>query len=384
MTARPPFEPPATSDRVFSVTEITGGVRRLLSEHTVATWVRGEVVQFKAWASGHFYFTLRDARSQIRCVMWRQQAALVREPPADGTEVFAFGQPSLWDEKGEFRLTVTRLLPTAVAGAAQLELERVRAALERDGLFAAERKRRLPRFAGRIAVVTSVDGAALHDIVTVLGRRWPLAEVLVVGARVQGAGAVEELVAALGTVNRLEVDLCIVGRGGGGREDLAAFNAEAVCRALAAVTVPTISAVGHETDVSLSDLVADLRAPTPSAGAEAAVPDRREVERGMGELGGRLAAGLGGRVALAAERLKRYGDRLVGDVDALIEARGHALERAAVALEALSPLRVLARGYAVARDAAGRILRRRADFAAGARFDLRVADGTVGARVEEG
>jgi len=231
--------------------------------------------------------------------------------------------------------------------------------------------------------VTSVAGAALRDIITVSRRRWPSARLLVIDTRVQGDGAVDELVRALRLVNRLpDVDLCIVGRGGGGREDLAAFNAEAVCRALAAVRVPTISAVGHETDISLTDLVADVRAPTPSAAAELALADQRDVRRALDDVAARLAGGLGGRTRLGIERVERAGDRLQGAIAAVLERRGHDLARLAAQLEALSPLRVLERGYALPTAPDGRILKRRAEFIPGAPFSLRVVDGSVPARVE--
>jgi exodeoxyribonuclease VII large subunit len=207
--------------------------------------------------------------------------------------------------------------------------------------------------------------------------------VLVLGARVQGAGAVAELVRALRLVNRIPgIDLCILGRGGGGREDLAAFNTEAVCRALAAVRVPTISAVGHEIDISLTDLVADLRAPTPSAAAELAVADRYEVSRQIDALSVRLARGLTSRTRVAAERLARASDRLQAGVQSVLDASQSRADRIAAQLDALSPLRVLARGYAMPMDSGGRVLKRRSDFIPDERFRLRVVDGEINARVE--
>ncbi len=206
--------------------------------------------------------------------------------------------------------------------------------------------------------------------------------VLAVDARVQGEGAVQALVGALRLVNRLPgVEVCIVGRGGGDREDLAAFNTEAVCRALAAVRVPTISAVGHETDVSLTDLVADLRAATPSAAAELALTDQRTVHRTLDDLASRLAGGLAGRTRLGLERVERAGDRLQAAMAAGVEQRRHQVSRLAAQLEALSPLRVLERGYAVPTAPDGRVLKRRAEFQPGDAFALRVADGRVDARV---
>ncbi|HEX6068617.1 MAG TPA: exodeoxyribonuclease VII large subunit, partial [Longimicrobiaceae bacterium] len=311
MTLTLPLESPVPADDVWSVSQITTAVKKLIERGAVPVWVRGEVLQCKAWSSGHWYFTLRDDRSQFRCCMWKQNAMRAGKPPADGTEVYAFGTPGLWEEKGEFRFTVTSLIPTALIGQQQQELERVKALLQKEGLFDAARKRRIPALASCIAIVTSSDGAALRDIVTVTRRRWPAARLIVVSARVQGDGSAAEIARALQVVNRLpDVEICIVGRGGGAREDLAAFNDERVCRALAAVRVPTISAVGHETDISLTDLVADLRAPTPSAAAEAAVADRRDVLRLVDDLATRLGTGLSLRTSLAGERLERTADRL--------------------------------------------------------------------------
>lgn len=374
----------APTDEVWSVSELVATAKRVLEGEFVPMWVKGEVIQCKAYPSGHWYFTLRDAASQVRCCMWRTNALRAGAPPKDGTEVFALGRPALYEQKGEFQLVVSRLLPTAAIGAAQRELERVKEVLHRDGLFDPARKRPLPPLPCTVAVVTSVAGAALRDIVTVVRARWPLCRLVVVDARVQGDGAAEAVVRALRLVNRIpDVELCIVGRGGGAREDLAAFNTEAVCRALAAVRVPTISAVGHETDVSLTDLVADLRAATPSNAAEQAVADRREVLRQLAGIGARLAGGLAARTRLAEERLARSADRLHAGVDHALRRERHRAERLAGRLDALSPLRILERGYAVPVAADGRVLKRRADFAPGDRFRLRVADGDVPSRVEE-
>lgn len=383
MTLTLPLESPVPADDVWSVSQITTAVKKLIERGAVPVWVRGEVLQCKAWSSGHWYFTLRDDRSQFRCCMWKQNAMRAGKPPADGTEVYAFGTPGLWEEKGEFRFTVTSLIPTALIGQQQQELERVKALLQKEGLFDAARKRRIPALASCIAIVTSSDGAALRDIVTVTRRRWPAARLIVVSARVQGDGSAAEIARALQVVNRLpDVEICIVGRGGGAREDLAAFNDERVCRALAAVRVPTISAVGHETDISLTDLVADLRAPTPSAAAEAAVADRRDVLRLVDDLATRLGTGLSLRTSLAGERLERTADRLSCAVRDLIAARRNRSERLAAELNALSPLRVLQRGYAVPTTLDGLILKRTGDFVPDLSFKLRVADGEVRARVE--
>jgi exodeoxyribonuclease VII large subunit len=374
---------PTATDQVWSVSQLSASVKRLIEKHGIQLWVRGEVVQCKAYSSGHWYFTLRDAGSQVRCCMFRTNTLRAGKPPADGTEVYVLGKPALYEEKSEFQLVVSRMLPTSALGRQHQELERVRALLHQDGLFDPARKRALPIYPSLIALVTSRDGAAVHDIVTVTRKRWPGVRLLVLGARVQGEGAVEELVRALRLVNQLrQVDLCILGRGGGAREDLAAFNTEAVCRALADVRVPTISAVGHEVDISLTDLVADVRAATPSAAAELAVPDRRDVQRLVDDLSGRLAAGLTARTRLASARLARTADRLQAAVQVGLQRHRSQTERLAVQLDALSPLRVLGRGYAVARAEDGRVLKQKADFAANLPFQLRVTDGDIRARVE--
>lgn len=383
MTLPLTIDTPSATDQVWSVAQLNASVKRLIERHATHLWIRGEVVQCKTYSSGHWYFTLRDATSQVRCCMFRLNASRAGRPPADGTEVYVLGKPVLYEDKGDFKLIVSRVLPTASLGRQQQELERVRALLQQDGLFDQARKRPVPSFASTIALVTSRDGAAVHDVVTVTRKRWPCARLLVVGARVQGEGAVEELVRALRLVNRIPgIDLCIIGRGGGAREDLAAFNTEAVCRALADVRVPTISAVGHEVDISLTDLVADLRAATPSAAAELAVADRQDVLRLLDDLSVRLASGLTGRTRLAAERMGRTADRLEAAMQDVVRGPRNRLERVAVQLDALSPLRVLGRGYAMALGEDGRVLKRRADFGSQDRFRLRLADGEIGARVE--
>jgi exodeoxyribonuclease VII large subunit len=337
---------------------------------------------FKSYRSGHWYFSLRDAQAQVRCVMWRSDNQRLPGPPDEGAEVFVEARPTVWEERGEFRLTVRELLATAEGGWWQLQLERARAALERDGLLDPARRRPLPPFPRRLAVVTSPDGAALRDILSVIGRRWPAAEVLVLPTRVQGEGAEDELCTALERVNLLpDVDVVIVGRGGGSREDLWAFNSERVARAVAAVAVPTISAVGHETDVALTDLVADLRAPTPSAAAEAAVPDRAMAEEVLESTARRIARTITARLSVAEHRLARTGDRLGAALDRLVVQKRHRLDELVARLDALSPLKVLARGYAVARSPSGAVLRRAAEFEIGQLFRLTFADGDVSARV---
>lgn len=368
---------PAPTEGAWSVSDVTRRARYLVEAGFERLWVRGEVTGFKQYQSGHWYFTLRDAQAQVRCVMWRSDHQGVTAPE-DGLQAFVEAHPTVWEERGEFRLTVKQMIPTDAAGLWQLRLERARAALERDGLLDPARKRTLPRYPSGIGVVTSPDGAALRDVVSVLRRRWPVARLLVIPARVQGEGAEADLLAALALVNRVPgLDVVIVGRGGGAREDLWAFNSERVARAVAAVRVPTVSAVGHETDVSLTDLVADVRAPTPSAAAEAVVPDRIAVHGIVGGLARRLGHGLSRRTAVGRERLGRTGDRLESVVGAHLERRGSRLVHLASQLDALSPLRILQRGYAVARDDDGAVLKKVRQFRSGMAFRLTVADGDV-------
>jgi exodeoxyribonuclease VII large subunit len=376
------FAAAAGSDQgAWSVADVTRRARRLIEAGLNRLWVKGEVTGFKAYGSGHWYFSLRDAEAQVRCVMWRTDNQRLPGPPEEGTQVFVDARPTVWEERGEFRLTIKQLVPTDTGGLWQMQLERAKAALERDGLLDPARKRPLPRYPQRVAVVTSADGAALKDIVSVISRRWPAIELLLVPTRVQGEAAEAELCAGLELLNRMpDVDLAIVGRGGGSREDLWAFNSERVARALAAVRVPTVSAVGHETDVTLTDLVADVRAATPSAAAEAAVPSAAAIVDLLGGLAQRMAQGLTGYTDVGRERLARTGDRLTAAVQAQLQRRNAKLESIGGMLDALSPLKVLNRGYAVARDDKGRVLKRTRDFSADLEFNLTVSDGDVRAK----
>jgi len=382
-----PFGPGPGADgpeEVWSVADLNRAAKSMVDTGFQPMWVRGEVTGFRAYQSGHWYFDLKDETAKVRCTMWKFAAQRCPERPADGAEVFVLGKPSIWEEKGEFSFGVQKLLLTNRVGQQQQELERVKAALARDGLFDAARKRSLPAFPATIAVVTSPDGAALRDIVRVARQRWPAVRLLLVPTRVQGAEAGPELVRALQLVNELDCDCCIVGRGGGSREDLAVFNDELVCRTLAKVRVPTIAAVGHETDVSLADFVADVRAATPSMAAQLALPDRAEVAATAVSLAERLSGGLSRHTRVVGERLARTADRLEGAMLEMLTAHRHALERMGAQLDALSPLRVLERGYAIPVATDGTLLRGRATFTPGRRFDLRLADGVVPARVEEG
>jgi exodeoxyribonuclease VII large subunit len=342
----------ASAEGAWSVGEVTKRARAVIEAGLPPLWVRGEITGFKAWRSGHWYFSLRDKTAQLRCVMFAKQNYML-PTPVDGMQVFVFARPSVYEEKGDFQLTVMELLSTAEGGLWKLAFEKAKAALLKDGLLDPARKRRLPPFPRRIAVVTSPDGAVLRDIQSVVGRRWPLAELIVVPAQVQGAKAEASVCSALHRISRLPVDVLIVGRGGGSVEDLWAFNSERVARAVAAMPMPVISAIGHETDVTLCDLVADFRAPTPSAAAEAATPDRAEVLAQCGVLGQRLARGLRIASRHVVERLNRTGDRLTRSMDHRLEQSRALLTAHSARLDALSPLRVLGRGCAGTRDGDG-------------------------------
>jgi exodeoxyribonuclease VII large subunit len=395
----------APRERPYTVAQVVEAARGALEGAFPALWVEGEISNFKTYPSGHWYFSLKDPSAQLRCVMWRADTRRVPATPEDGLRVFARGELTISAKRGELQLVVRELLATTEGGFFAIALARARAALEKDGLLDPARKRRLPAFPRAIGVVTSPEGAVWHDVVSVIGRRWPGAELVLIGARVQGDGAAEDLCRALALANRLEqLDVLIVGRGGGSKEDLWAFNEERVARAVAASRVPTIAAVGHETDVTLTDLVADLRAPTPSAAAEKAVPDRTEVLRRLESTAAGLATAVSRRLELAGERLRHAATRLGGAANrrvggaaerlrhaaatmtascgARLAAREAALARLAASLDALSPLKVLERGYAVARDKEGKVLRRVADFPPGLAFRLRVTDGDVPARAE--
>lgn len=372
---------PTSSDGAWTVAQVTRRARQLVEAGLHPLWIKGEITNFKTYRSGHWYFSLRDAEAQLRCVMWRTDNQRVSQQPEDGLQVFVEGKPTVWEERGEFRITVKRLIPTDADGQWELQLQKAKAALERDGLLDPARRRPLPRFPARIAIITSPDGAALHDILTVIERRWPAVEILLLPTRVQGEAAERELCRALRLTNEISVDVAIVGRGGGSREDLWAFNSEKVARAVAAVEVPIISAVGHEQDVALTDLVADLRAPTPSAAAEAVVPDREETTRVVEVLAQRLGRSLTSRTMLGGERLERTADRLHVAMSNQVEQRATRLSMLSGKLDALSPLRVLQRGFAVARDDMGKVLKTVRGFTKGKDFRLTVTDGDVRARV---
>lgn len=360
----------------WTVSEVNSAARELVEGVFPPLWVSGEIANFTRARSGHCYFTLRDDGSQLRCVMWRDDAARLPTTPAEGMAIRAFGRLTIYPARGEFQLTVTTVEAEG-EGLWKLALERLRQKLEAEGLTAPHRKRPIPRHPRVVGVVTSPSGAVFHDIVNVIRRRAPWTRVILAGCRVQGDGAAIEIVTAIRRfVDAGVADVLIVGRGGGSVEDLWAFNEEAVARAIADCPIPVISAVGHETDVTIADLVADLRAPTPSAAAEAAVPDRLELARALARDEWRLRAAIGSRLAAALEWIRDGGVRLGRAGEQLLASKRNEVRAAARHLEALSPLAAFSRGYAVPLRA-GRILRSRDEFPAGTEFELRIRDGSV-------
>lgn len=366
----------------YTVSAVNAVAREVMEGVFPPLRVAGEVTGFTRARSGHCYFTLRDAGAQLRCVMWRDEARRLPTTPPEGMAVRALGRLTLYEARGEFQLVVSDLEARG-DGLWKLAFDRLRARLDAEGLTAPERKRPLPRVPACVGVVTSLSGAALRDVLAVVRRRAPWTRVVVCGCSVQGDGAADEIAAALRRFARAGcADVLIVGRGGGSMEDLWAFNSETVARAIAESPVPVVSAVGHETDVTLADLVADLRAPTPSAAAEAAVPDGAGLRRDLRALRERLRAGAEARLGDAHASLGDTRSRLARAGEDTVERRRGRAAAAAGKLEVLSPLAALSRGFAIPVGPERRLLRSAGDFAPGARFSLTVVDGLVPCRVE--
>ena len=392
---------------VYSVSQVNGHVKQLMDGDDLLSGllVRGEISNYKCYPSGHHYFSLKDAQSAIRCVLFRGDAARLRFRPANGMSVIALGRVSVFPRDGQYQLYCTELFPDG-QGALDQAFEQLRLRLEQEGLFDPARKQALPAFPKRIALVTSPAGAAVRDMIRILGARWPMAGVLVTPVRVQGDGAAEEIAAAIHTLNnRADIDLIITGRGGGSREDLWAFNEECVARAIAVSNIPVISAVGHEPDVSISDYVADLRAATPSNAAELAVPDQVDMRARIEHLRRRLAAAEQARLSGARRELDRLRQsRMLRDMRAPIQDRRLLLDsdqrrlamaldrqlkacRTALAglsagLDAMSPLKVLGRGYAIARKG-DQVLASVCGAEPGDHLDVMVSDGVFCCQIEK-
>ena len=370
--------PGASAASALGVAAFLDVAKEIIEGSFEPLWLSGEVSQFKIHTNGHWYFTLKDGKSTLDCVIWSRDTPGIPAAPKVGDQLSAYGKVSFFAAAARFQFAVTKLEASG-DGLWKRRFEEARLRLERDGLLAHERKRAIPMLPRCVAVVTSPDGAALHDIVTVIRRRCPSVSIAVAATRVQGEGAIDEIIAAIDRVSRWGgADVVIVGRGGGSREDLQPFNEEAVARALARCAVPTISAVGHETDVSLCDLVADRRAATPSAAAEMAVPDVAALRNSVAQRASRLRTALRRRAVLMRERTERARRELRTAATRDLERRRARLNAAGGRLHALSPLATLERGYAVARDVTSHApITRAAALPRGARFDLVLRDGTV-------
>lgn len=389
--------------------------------------VRGELSNYKIYPSGHHYFTLKDAESSLKCVMFRSAAGKLRFRPESGMGVTAWGRISVYPRDGAYQLYCEALMPEGF-GDLQMAYEQLKAKLEKEGLFDRSHKKPIPRYPERIAVITSSAGAAVHDIIRVLRRRWPMGKIMLLPVRVQGVEAPGEIAAALRYASEHKVaDVVITGRGGGSIEDLWAFNDERVARAIYDCEIPVISAVGHEPDVTIADFVADLRAATPSNAAELAAPDVTELMQAIDSAMRRLENSMAKRISGSREALEALSSRRVlqsatgfieqrrsqvetlrvrleaasvfasksrSQLDNLASRMDSALDaamtrkkneylRAAAKLDALSPLKVLSRGYAIAMDEDGRAVKDSSGVRAGDKLTVRLASGALGCRVED-
>ena len=392
---------------VYSVSQVNGYLKELVDGDPLlrGLLVRGEVSNYKCYPSGHHYFSLKDEQGSIRCVMFRGDAARLRFKPVNGLSVIAYGRVSVYPRDGQYQLYCTQLMEDG-RGALDRAFEELKKKLEAQGLFDPAKKQPLPAYPRRIALVTSPAGAAVRDMIRILRQRWPLTEVLVVPVGVQGEGAAEEIAAAIHQVNnRDDIDLIITGRGGGSREDLWAFNEEPVAWAIALSNIPVISAVGHEPDVTISDYVADLRASTPSNAAELAVPDQQQERQRLEGLTLRLRQAMEVQLDRDRKELRRLEQsRVLRNPVAVVDDQRMRLDsaqrRLALTLErtlrrgrvelaglagrvdAMSPLKVLSRGYAIAK-AEGRAVTTVEQVQPGQAMDVLVADGVYHCRVEE-
>ena len=393
--------------QALSVTELNSYIKSRMDEdpRLLDVCVRGEISNYKVYPSGHHYFTLKDAESSLKCVMFKYSALKLRFRPDNGMCVTAFGRVGVYLRDGVYQLTCSALMPEG-AGDLQVAFEQLKAKLSQEGLFDPAHKKPLPAFPNRIAIITSSAGAAVHDMIRILGQRWPMSKVILLPVRVQGVEAPPEIAGAIRYANEFQVaDLIITGRGGGSLEDLWAFNDERVARAIYASRIPVISAVGHEPDVCISDYVADRRASTPSNAAEIAVPDRNEMrdtlegysirsrqamEKQLKSLGQRLEALRSKRVLTDPEvyldnrrmDLDRFRDRLLAAQERQLAGKRQSFVKLGAALDAMSPLRVLSRGYTVSLNSRGETVKSVRDISAGDRLRLRFSDGQAECLVE--
>jgi exodeoxyribonuclease VII large subunit len=395
-----------TEQEVLSIGELSRRLKALVEMSFPYVCVEGEISNFSRATSGHIYFTLKDDAAQIRAVLWRSAAQRVRFELHDGLHVVACGPVEVYAARGSYQLVVERLVPQGI-GPLELAFRQRYDKLATEGLFAQERKRPLPRFPRRIALVTSPTGAAVRDLLQVITRRWPACDLVIVPVPVQGQQAAPEIALGLRRAARLPcVDVIITGRGGGSLEDLWAFNEEAVARAIFASPIPVVSAVGHEVDVTIADLVADRRALTPSEAGELVVPQRADILSDLAHLAARMESGVREslkrrRLSLEAltrtralsrpldlvrdrqRQLDELSQRLGGGMRRRLERARRELEASSAHLDALSPLKVLGRGYSVTRrEATGEIVRRADEISVGERIETLLAEGRLASVVE--
>lgn len=393
---------------MFTVSQLNGYIKGLLDSDGVLSgvFVQGELSNYKTYPSGHHYFSLKDAEGTIRCVIFRREAERLRFLPGNGMKVIAFGRVAVFPRDGQYQLYCTQLTPDGV-GELYVAFEQLKEKLLNEGLFDQRHKKPIPAFPCKIALVTSPAGAAVRDMLRILGARWPLADVVLLPVRVQGAESPGELCAALRYANDHKLaDLIIMGRGGGSMEDLWAFNDEGVARAVFASHIPVISAVGHEPDVTIADFVADLRAATPSNGAELAVPDRTELYGRLRHMEARMNRAAAKQVTQARSMLDRLmssrsmrspmnyvqdrrvlldyqQQRLMHGLGLTLGRNRERFGRLAASLDALSPLKVLGRGYAIAYADGGAVVSSVKQVETEDKLRLRVSDGMLCCRVEE-
>ena len=393
---------------IFAVSEVNGLIKDLIdgTPQLSGLYIRGELSNYKIYPSGHHYFTLKDGQSALRCVMFKSSAVKLRFRPENGMQAVVFGRISVFPRDGAYQLYCTQLSPDGV-GDLYVAFEQLKQKLQQEGLFDPAHKKPLPLYPQRIAIVTSGAGAAVHDMIRILRRRYPIAKVLLLPVRVQGAEAPPEIVGAIRYANRWKLgDVLITGRGGGSMEDLWAFNDERVARAIYASEIPVISAVGHEPDVTISDYVADRRASTPSNAAEIAVPDMAELLRTLDAAHSRMTQSIRRDIAAHSRRLESLSKKRVltdptayladrrQDVDhmthrlcaamrVVTDVQNRRFGALAASLDALSPLKVLGRGYALAQRPDGTVLRSADQARIGETLRLRLADGALRCQVKE-
>lgn len=394
--------------RIITVSQVTGYIKEKLENDIQLNniWLQGEISNFKHHSSGHMYFTLKDRGSSLRCIMFRSRAGYLGFTPREGMAVLARGSIAVYERDGQYQLYVEEMQQQGI-GALYTEFVRLKAKLEQEGLFDPSRKRPLPTFPRKIGIITSQTGAAVRDIITVIVRRYPHVHLILIPVAVQGEEAPGQIAAGIQLANDVEdMELIIVGRGGGSIEELWAFNTEVVARSISASKIPVISAVGHETDYTIADFVADLRAPTPSAAAEIAVPDLAEIRKHVTGLTQRLVLGIRGKVRSLRERTERCTDsrflkrpkddlyRKMQDVDNLtrrlsqsitgiISEKKNKVSLQVSRLNDLSPLGTLSRGYAICRDRQGKVMKKAQEVKTGVNVEIVLQDGLLDCIVEK-